>query len=136
MKVLVIGRRLNVPVVAKSRGEAASPFRFLGALRPARQPDVQQVDSRTIGMQPNPVFPDSRHRPVELRRDPEGRLGAVGIVRTESEEERKNACFRHSCPRLIVQELITAGHQVLGLARSDAGAQPLSSPNVFYLFHS
>jgi len=28
-----------------------------------------------------------------------------------------------------------AGHQVLGLARRDAGAQLLSSPNVFYLFH-
>ena len=27
------------------------------------------------------------------------------------------------------------GHQVLGLARCDAGAQLLSSPNVFYLFH-
>jgi hypothetical protein len=56
MKVLVIGRRLNVPVVAKSRGEAASPFRFLGALRPARQPDVQQVDSRTIGSSPTQSF--------------------------------------------------------------------------------
>ena len=90
-------------------------------------------------MQPNPVFPDSRHRPVELRRDPEGRLGAVGIVRTESEEEGKNACFRHSYPAFIgsatVQELITEGHQVLGLARCDAGAQLLSSPSVFYLFH-
>jgi uncharacterized protein YbjT (DUF2867 family) len=35
----------------------------------------------------------------------------------------------------VVQELIMVGHQVLGLARCDAGAQLLSSPNVFYLFH-
>lgn len=36
---------------------------------------------------------------------------------------------------VIVQELITAGQKVLGLARSDGGAQSLSSPKVLYLFH-
>ena len=38
MKILVIGRRLNVPVVAKSRGEVASPFRFLAPFVPLDNP--------------------------------------------------------------------------------------------------